>query len=299
VPDHFTLVEAVPGVHAAVAGDTGAAIGNAAVVDTGTRTLVVDTFMTSQASAELRAAAKDLTGRDAFLVVNTHWHSDHVRGNQTFADVPIVATPRTLELIVADTPADLAAYEEEIDAFLDGARKAAESDDPAERESAAGRLRTLQQLKESIPGFSLTLPQLLVDDHLVFDDGRRVELITHGPGHTDSDIFVWLPDDRAVVAGDLCWNAMHPRLDDGHPPAWAEVLSRMRDLGPEAVVPGHGPPAGIEIVEAMIPYMLSVGEMVEAIRKGADPGSLPPPAGSEAWDRPERMTAGLTALASK
>ena len=67
---------------------------------------------------DLLAAVRDLTGRTAALVVNTHWHSDHVSGNQVFAGAEILATPRTVELIAETSSPDVAAYTAEIDGYL-------------------------------------------------------------------------------------------------------------------------------------------------------------------------------------
>ncbi len=70
----FELVELGPGVHAAVSDIAGAAVGNAAIIDLGDKTLVIDSFMTAQAARELRTEVTRLTGRSAFMLVNTHWH---------------------------------------------------------------------------------------------------------------------------------------------------------------------------------------------------------------------------------
>lgn len=297
--EHFTVVETAPGVHAALAGKSGAAVSNAVIIDTGAKTLVVDTFMTTQAAVELRAAVRDLTGRDAFLVVNTHWHGDHVRGNQAFEDLPTVATARTLELIVADSPADLSAYEAEIDGYITTFRQKLESEDEAERALAERRIAGLEQIKESIPGYRLTLPDLLIDGRLVIDGERTVEILTYGAGHTDSDVFAWLPDNRALAAGDLCWNAVHPKIEDGHPADWAAVLDRLLALEPEHVIPGHGRAGGKEIVAAMLPYMRSVVSLLEEVRAGADPAAVDVPSGSEDWDGPARLHVGLELLTGR
>ena len=115
---HFTLTDAAPGVHVALAGDTGACISNAAIIDLGDKTLIFDTFQTVTAATDLRDAAMRLTGRSAALSVISHWHPDHTGGAQVFDDAPILATARTCELIAGDDPGDLDAYEAEIDAML-------------------------------------------------------------------------------------------------------------------------------------------------------------------------------------
>src|SRR5262249_56517697 len=74
------------------------AMGNAAIVDLGERTLVFDTFLTTAAARELRETAERLTGRPASLVVNSHRHADHVMGNQVFVpDAVVISTANTRE----------------------------------------------------------------------------------------------------------------------------------------------------------------------------------------------------------
>lgn len=299
MPEHFDLVEIVPGVHGAVSEITRPAVGNAAIVDTGERTIVVDTFQSATAAAELRAEAIRLTGRSAFLVVNTHWHSDHTFGNQVFADAARVGTARTVELMIADAPADLSAWEAEIEASLAALRTQAESDDTAAREMARRRIPTLETFKQEAPGFRLTLPDLLFEGSLVLDGPRRVEIHTYGGGHTDSDSFVWLPADRTVIAGDLCWNEIHPRTQDGHPGPWADALERILTLDPDRIHPGHGRTGDRAMAEALVPYLRTVADYVDRVRAGADPASLAAPDGSSDWAGIERMRTGVKAIAGR
>ncbi|MFQ5516484.1 MAG: MBL fold metallo-hydrolase [Acidimicrobiia bacterium] len=297
-PDHFTAHQVVPGVHACVAGRSGAAVGNAAIIDAGTKTIVIDAFMTSAASTELAAVARRLTGRAPFLLVNTHWHGDHTRGNQTFAGMPIVATSQTVELIAANTPTDLDAYTAELDGYIETFTAQLESPDEAQRKTAQRRLGTLHHVRDSVPGFRLTLPNLLVDGKLVVQDERRVEILTYGGGHTDSDAFAWLPDDKLLVTGDLVFASIHPRIHDGHPAAWADILQRVLALGPTNLIPGHGRPGPVDHIEALIPYMRTVADMVAALGEG-DPGELPVPPGSESWEGIDRFREGVGVLAAR
>jgi len=95
LPDskHFRLQQLAEGVYAAIHREGGGAIGNAGIVDLGDRTLVYDTFIAPQPAEDLRAAAEALTGRPVDTVINSHWHSDHMWGNQVFGqDTDILST---------------------------------------------------------------------------------------------------------------------------------------------------------------------------------------------------------------
>jgi glyoxylase-like metal-dependent hydrolase (beta-lactamase superfamily II) len=86
---HFRLEQLLDGVYAAI-GIPGSGSGsNAGIIDLGDRTLVFDTFLTPQAGDDLRAAAEHLTGRPVAAVINSHWHADHIHGNQAFALVNV------------------------------------------------------------------------------------------------------------------------------------------------------------------------------------------------------------------
>ena len=97
--EHYRLREVGEGVWAAVANPGSEARANAGVVDLGDETLVFDTFMHPAPARALRDDAERLTGRAPSLVVNSHWHPDHVNGNEVFAGAEIVSTSRTKELV--------------------------------------------------------------------------------------------------------------------------------------------------------------------------------------------------------
>jgi cyclase len=104
---HAEHEQVADGVRAAVAKPDRGAVGNAAIVDLGDSTLVVDTHVTPAAARELRAEAGP-----ARWVLNTHWHADHVLGNGEFGDATIVSTSRTRELMSTIGAERLAAAKE-------------------------------------------------------------------------------------------------------------------------------------------------------------------------------------------
>jgi cyclase len=65
----------------------------AGVIAVGRRTVVFDTLESHAAGARLRQLAQAVA--PISLVVNSHWHPDHVSGNAAFADLPIAASAAT------------------------------------------------------------------------------------------------------------------------------------------------------------------------------------------------------------
>jgi glyoxylase-like metal-dependent hydrolase (beta-lactamase superfamily II) len=261
--------------------------------------------MTPQAGADLRTAAEELTGRSASLVVNSHWHDDHTGGNQVFDDALIVSTARTIELIAGTAPDDLDAYAAEIDGAISTARvmiEAAESDQARLR--AEGMLKTYTAVKEALPGFRLTLPTPIDGDGMTVEGAdRSAEVLTYGGGHTDSDVFVHLPEEAIVVCGDLLWVERHPRVNDGYPTAWAEMLDTISGLGATRLIPGHGAVGDRIHLEAMAAYLRTFDELVDqAVLDGTPPEDLeriPPPAGSEGWASPHMFPGSLAAVVAR
>lgn len=295
--EHFTISEVASGVYACVAGESQAAVGNAAIVDTGERTIVVDSFMTTVGATELRHVAEQVTGRSVFMLVNTHWHGDHTFGNQVFADVSIVATESTARSVASDTTSDLDAYGAELDAAISNFEEMLESEDEGDRIVAQRRLRRLALLRADVGIFEVTLPDVLIDDRLVVEDQRRVEVLTYGGGHTDSDVFVWVPDVQTVVAGDLGFNGKHPRMVDAHPASWAQILRRILELDPTTVIPGHGEPGDQGQLELLIPYFEEAQALL--LEYDGDWATVPLPEGTEHWGWDYHYSQGLAAIAAR
>ena len=293
--EHFVLHEVVTGVWAAEADLTGASVGNATIIDAGGKTIIVDTFMTEVAAQELRRVSEELTGNQVYLAVNSHWHADHTNGNQVFADVPIVSTRETMERLIEEMmPKGLASWQEEIETSIASLQDSADDD-----HKAAKQLEQLRHFKNSADTFKLTLPDLLIDGRLVIEGERRIEIETRGKGHTVSDTVVWLPEERLVITGDLCWNGIHPRMHDGFPGAWAKYVEEILDMDPLHVIPGHGRPGDVGALSDLPEYFRSVEVLIDQVRAGTDPKEIPAPAVSMSWHGLGRMQAGLQVLADR
>jgi cyclase len=278
---HAELSAAGRGVHAVIAKPDRGAVGNAAVIDLGEETLVVDTHVSLAAARELRAAA-ELTGRPARWVLNTHWHGDHVLGNAEFADATIVSTARTRELIATVGVDRLATQKESLErdlpAEVERLRAAGDEEGAALLEGQAPELR----------GVTHRLP-----DETFEEEWARggVRAVTFGGGHTESDAFVLVPDAGVLVAGDLVVVGMQPWAGHGDPAAWAAILERLLELDWETVVPGHGPVSGREVVPPLRDYVIALDEAV----RGDEPEPELPAAFRE-WDGAEMWARNTSAL---
>lgn len=290
---HFTVEQVGDGIYAAVARDPGGAMSNAGIVDLGDATLIFDTFMTTQAAEDLRAAAERLTGRPARYVVNSHWHDDHVLGNQVFPDATILATPRTRALMETEVAEAIARYHAKLPEHTRALReRLSQETDPTRRARLETELAGDEEIRAMLPTLRLTLPTATFTDAHTFRGARRtVQLLSYGGGHTDSDAFLYLPDDRLAFLGDLLFVRSHPWLGHGHPENWVAILERIETLDVRTAVPGHGP-VGVRADCARVrQYIADVGDLAhEALRARATAQEMmatPVPAAYATWDSPE------------
>jgi cyclase len=217
----YDLRQVGDGIWAAIVDDEPPAVGNAAIVDLGDETLVFDTTLSFRLATGLRDDARRLTGRDASILANSHWHGDHVFGNQSFADIRIVSTTGTKELIETV-----------------GAQRL------VQRKEQHGR--EFPELLE----VELTPPTETFDELL---DLGRAELVTYGGGHTKSDAVLWVADAGVLLAADLVVIDTHSWVGDGDVQSWRSILTRLAELDPATVVPGHGPAGTADDLDLMDP----------------------------------------------
>jgi len=240
---HFALKQLAEGVYAAIASDTGYAVSNAGIVDLGDSVLIFDTFLSPRAAADLRRAALVLTGKPIGYVVNSHFHNDHIRGNQVFSGAYIVSTVNTRKAIAENEPEEILWENEHARSRLAEARKTwiTESDTGRIAEDKFW-MKYYESIVDSHDSLKTVLPDMTFEGKLVLrSSGRSVELIEEGGGHTESDVILYLPLEHIVFTGDLVFIDRHPYLPDGSPDGWLKSLERIEALDPSIVIPGHGP----------------------------------------------------------
>lgn len=103
-------------------------------------------------------------------------------------------------------------------------------------------------------------------------EGVTVELIYTGGGHTDADLFVWLPESRTVFTGDIVFADRLLGLRPGTATQWIGSLEYLRDeIDPETVIPGHGDVTDLEgALRDSYDYLTHLRESVkDAYERGA------------------------------
>ncbi|MGV9851526.1 MBL fold metallo-hydrolase [Streptomyces sp. NPDC003442] len=148
---------------------------------------------------------------DIALVVNTHWHSDHVGGNALLqaGGAGIAAGAPEAEAIARRDPGCCAA----------------------------------EYLDQPVAPYTVDIP---LDDAQVLRLGDTDWEVVRTPGHTPGHLALWQPEERTLVVGDALsdydvgW--VNLALDGPDMAATALAsLKRLADLAPRVILPSHGP----------------------------------------------------------
>ncbi|MBN1563520.1 MAG: MBL fold metallo-hydrolase [Anaerolineae bacterium] len=289
---HFDLEPLTDGVYAVIAKEGGVAGSNAGIVDLGDRVLVFDLGMAPQGARDLISAAQCVTGRPVTLAINSHWHPDHVLGNQALPPATaLISTARTRTLIAERIPAIIAQRRKETSEKLGELHLQLQNVDDPEKTNRLGReVDFYRMVMEDMPGLAVRVPEVTFQGKVTFHGpARRVELVTFGGGHTASDALLLLPDDQILFAGDLLFHECHPWLGDGDPDEWLRIYNAIEALDPpvQVIVPGHGAVATPEALAALRRYLPVLQRLVDDLHKNHgtvdDAAAVPVPAAFSDW----------------
>jgi glyoxylase-like metal-dependent hydrolase (beta-lactamase superfamily II) len=179
-------------------------------------TLIVDTGANALAAATIHGYAEAVRPLNRLRVVNTEKHFDHIGGNGFFRELEI---PIHGHSGIARTPAEFA---EERKSF-----------------HVAFHFATgLVNPDQALPGY--------------FELGKcRVDVIPT-PGHTPTNISLYVAGEGALYCGDCLTNLYAPNLDTADEEQWLDSLDRIAALDLQAIVCGHGPVVPAEDVPEVI-----------------------------------------------
>ena len=208
-----TSLGGAPGVYSAIGNGAIETRSSSMFIVNDADVFLVDTNITPEATRRLVNDIRTVTDKPIKYVVLTHYHAVRVLGASGYEPQHIICSEATREMIVERGAQD---YKSELQRFP-----------------------RLFQAAETIPG--LTWPTITFKDRMSIWLGKvQVDIIHAGRGHTKGDTIVWLPEERVLFSGDLVEYGATPYCGDAHYKDWPATLQKLRDLHPEALVPGRG-----------------------------------------------------------
>jgi cyclase len=285
-PMPFDVQRLDSGVYALVRHDPISFVNNAnsliVVGDSGV--LVVDAQFTRLATNQTIGAIRRITSKPVRYVVNTHWHDDHVAGNQVYRD----SFPDVRFISHANTRADLIAlgapnrrgtwdaagpftaqFERMLAQGLGGDSTPVV---PNERAAMENTIAVARQYLAERDGFRETLADLTFTRSMWLDlGGRRVELKYFGNANTRGDAVVIVPDSHVIATGDLLVHPV-PFAFNAYISGWIAALDSISARKPAVLLPGHGPVMRDESYLKQVRRMLARvrDETGKAVADGAD-----------------------------
>ncbi len=229
--------------------------GNTTVIVTDRDVVVVDTRITPGSANEVIKEIRKLTPKPVRYVINTHWHSDHHYGNDTFRraypGVEFIAHAFTLaDMLKQDTDSMLRRNVDSMYPRMTAERRrylatGMDADaTPLSRDARASYVQELSLLEYFAREFKhlrIVPPTLTIRDRLRLERGNRVIDVRYlGRANTRGDLVVHLPRDRIVITGDIVV-APVPFSFGSYLGDWSVTLDSLASLEADIIVPGHGP----------------------------------------------------------
>lgn len=248
------LQRVAEGAYAWIQPNGGLGESNAGLIVGEGESLLIDTLWDERLTARMLEAMAVHTGTAPIRnLFNSHGDGDHWYGNALLdPGVEIVSTAAALAQMKEEPPSILTRFGPlPAAAGLVGSIPAL---------PGAGRLRGFARFAEMLSNYDFD------DLHPRFPDrtferaerleigGRTVKLIEVGPAHTPGDAIAWLPDQRILYAADIVFSGVTPIIWAGPASNCIAALERIEELGPGAIVPGHGPVCDGDVVAELKAY---------------------------------------------
>jgi glyoxylase-like metal-dependent hydrolase (beta-lactamase superfamily II) len=223
--------------------------GNAVAIVTPDGVLVFDTNGTPAAAAAVLREIRSLTDRPVRFIVNSHWHWDHWYGTEVyrraFPDVRIIAHEKTRAMMMG--PAldfNRPGLERDLPGYVHDLERQASEAAPAsaERSALEHRAADARFFLDQKTSVHHTFPDMTFVDRLTLHLGQReIQILNRGRAVTPGDAFLYLPDEKILITGDLLVNPISFALSC-YPTEWLRTLDYLDSLDARVIVPGHGAP---------------------------------------------------------
>ena len=238
-------------IHIAV----GFGIANSIMIEGKDGNIIVDVTDSVSEAEKVYSLFKKKNSNPIKAIIYTHNHGDHTFGAEYF-----IKSQEDKPLVIAHESTDY--YVQRIMGIIN----------PIISKRSTRMFGTLlpdDQFINAGIGPSLNVsdsPIGYIEPDTVFKDELKIEIaginleLYHAPGETNDQIFVWLPDHKALMPGDNIYNTF-PNLytirgtTHRNVIGWVKSLDHMRSFNPEYLFPSHTKPlSGEDVMSSLTIY---------------------------------------------
>lgn len=261
--------------------------GNVTVIEQSRGLVVVDAGGSPPSGRNIVREIRKVSKKPVRHLIYTHYHGDHNLGaveiRRAWPQVQIISTAKTRENMTGAPMAYVGTYAKSYGEMADFAAKQA-IDPKLPQGVRDGWARYAALGPGVVAGYEGMTPvpadRTFADRLTLPDKAAPVEVMFLGRGNTDGDAVVWAPKQRVLVSGDLVV-APIPYAAHTYPGEWIETLKKVRAVGFEHLVPGHGQVqhdrayidkviAALETVRAQVGPLAKAGVPLAEVRKQID-----------------------------
>ena len=231
------IIEVTEGIHVAV----GFALANAIMIEGDGSNIIIDTTGTVETAQEVKDLFDSINSNPVEAIIYTHNHGDHTYGATVFAE-------DSTEIYAHESTGKYLSRVIGILRPIISSRSSRMFGNVLPREEVENNgIGPFLEIGRDGRKPGLLYPTKTFSDKLAFTAaGIEIELY-HAPGETNDQLFVWLPEKRALFPGDNFYKTF-PNLYTirGTPyrdlVGWVNSIDMMRYLEPEYLVPSHTRP---------------------------------------------------------
>ncbi|NPD89288.1 MAG: MBL fold metallo-hydrolase [Asgard group archaeon] len=189
--------------------------GHISIIKLKNKLVFIDSGREPITAKNVRLEAEKQFKLPAKQLILTHQHWDHVFGNQAFKDCEIISSKATLE----DMKSYMTTY------WTDENIAKMKEEEP-----------------ETFADFRIVFPNITFEREYQITDEKITIEIYQGDGHSAGNSYIFIPEEKILITGDLLFSGMTPFFGDPNADifTWLEVYQNMLDLSPKKIIPGHG-----------------------------------------------------------
>ena len=255
----------------------GYGLANSILVLGNSQSLVVDTMGGIETASRVIADLNIPSDKPVTTLAYTHFHADHTLGAQAFVDQFSIENVISHETTVAEIR-DFFGIKRDL--ISERSLKMFGSILQEKDKTSSNGIGIKLETGIDTPGY--IKPTITFSDFYSHDfDGLEIQFF-HAPGETDDQLFVWIPEYKALMPGDNIYKAF-PNIYTIRGTtyrsfkSWYTSLEKMMALEPEILIPSHGTPINgkEEILRVLSNYRDAIKYVHDQMMRNLNSGSSP------------------------